>query len=83
MRAEPVKYSVGPWLEEIDPLRVMLIFCESRLEMPRVAFVVEGAFCVLAWLHAEASQKSDATKAPSIFVFSTCSFIFFSFWFRN
>lgn len=56
---------------------MILIFCKSRLEATGVAFAVEEAFCVLARLHAEASQKSDATKAPSILVFSICSFIFF------
>ena len=29
---EPVKYSAGPLLEGCEPLRAMLIVCESRLE---------------------------------------------------
>jgi hypothetical protein len=51
-RTEPVKYSAGPFREGCEPLRVILIFCESSLE---------AAGAALDWyLGASPSKKSVA-----------------------
>jgi hypothetical protein len=63
MRAEPVKYSAGPCRDGCEPLRVIVIICDSLVE------AAEGAYepdATLAWFtptHAEASRDNDMTVA--------------------
>src|SRR5208283_4021163 len=68
MRTEPVKYSAGPLPEGCEPLRVMLILCESSFEATRGAPDPEAALALFAWTDAEASRKSDMTVAASSFI---------------
>src|SRR5258708_5818103 len=64
MRTEPVKLSAGPLLEGCEPLRVMLIACESSVE----ATGPEAALPWFARMDAQASRESDITVAVSSFI---------------
>jgi hypothetical protein len=68
MRAEPVKYSAGPSRDGCEPLRVIVIICDSLVE------AAEGAYDpdpTLAWFtptHAEANKQSDRIVAMNSFI---------------
>jgi hypothetical protein len=64
-RTGPVKFSAGPWREACEPLRVILIVCESALEAIEGASEPEPALAWCAWEHADASRESEMTVAAS------------------
>ena len=63
-----MKFSAGPFPEGTEPLRVMLIVCESCIGAvwgtPDPSAVPAG----FAWAEAEASRESDMTVAVSSFI---------------
>ena len=70
MRTEPVKYWADPLLEGCEPLRVMVIVCESSFDTDGRAPDPVEADASFAWAGAEASRKSDIAVAVSSFIFS-------------
>src|SRR5512132_4293938 len=69
MRTEPVKYSAGPFRKGCEPLRVMVMVCESWTDAAGAAPDPEAAPAWFAWADAEASRERDMTVVASSFIF--------------
>jgi hypothetical protein len=67
-RTEPVKFSAGPFREGTEPLRVILIVCESCIGAVWGAPDPSAVPAGFAWAEAEASRESNMTVAANSFI---------------